>query len=67
MIHTEAKVSIYEMDGKDTPVLDAPEILVRSVSPLGERVEIEVGEHRYVVLRDDLAAALAATAHRGAL
>jgi hypothetical protein len=66
VIKTECTVTVYELDGADTLPLEAPAIKVRSVRPYSERVCIEIGGHRYVVLRRDMEAALAATAHEGA-
>lgn len=67
MIDTISKIKVYEIDGKETPMgAENAVIDVRSVSPYTERVAIVVDGHRYVVVRRDLEAALAATAHTGA-
>lgn len=66
MIDTISEVAIYEENGRESAMIDGPVLVVKSVRPLSERVEIVVGGHGYTVMRRDLEAALAATAHEGA-
>lgn len=58
MIEVESKVRCYEIDGKDTPMIDTPRIIVRGHWNIDTFVVLEIDGKRYTVSAKDLHAAI---------